>query len=94
MFYDFLLAQHKLYIRIPSHGLYEPVKNSQDIRERKAVRYESNLSLQDEEKLSYASYLDYLRDYLGYQGRLFKKHRKCTPAVHAQVLNRIKKIPL
>ena len=35
-----------------SHGLYEPVKNSQDIRGKKAVRYQSNLSLQDEEKLS------------------------------------------
>ena len=24
---------------IPSHELYEPVKNSQDVREKKAVRY-------------------------------------------------------
>ena len=49
-------------IQTPFHGLYEPVENSQNIRERKAVRYQSNLFLQDEEKLPYATYyLEYLK---------------------------------
>ena len=48
-------------LKVPA-VLYEPGKNSQDIRPRKAVRYQSNLCLQDEEKLSYATYLEYLGD--------------------------------
>ena len=53
------------YISNNSHGLNEPVKNSQNIRERKAVKDQSNLSLQDEEKLFYATYLKYFKR-LGY----------------------------
>ena len=65
-----------------SHGYYEPVKNSQNIRERKAVRYQSNVSLQDEKKkLSYATYLEYLTH-----------HKWCVPVVHAQTLKRIRNI--
>ena len=79
-----------LYLRTPSRGLNEPVKNSHD-GEMKAVIYHSNLSLQDEEKLSYATYFEALR--LGYQRRLFQKHHKCVPAVYAPVLKRMRKIP-
>ena len=55
---------------------------------RKGVRYQSNLSLQNEEELSYATYLEYLKR-LGY----FKRIKWCVPAVHAQILKRIEKIP-
>ena len=34
-------AQCKLYAVTPSHGLYETVKNYQDISEKKTVRYRS-----------------------------------------------------
>ena len=40
-FHDSTSVQYKLYLRIPSDGLNEPVKNSHD-RERKAIRYQFN----------------------------------------------------
>ena len=45
-----------------------------------AVRYQSNLSLQDEEKLSYAIYLEYLRNEatrVGYFKSIASAYRQC-----------------
>ena len=42
MFYDPPPGQYKSYIMIPSRGLCGTVKSYQDIREKKAVRYQSN----------------------------------------------------
>ena len=51
------------------------------------------LCLQYKQNVSYITYLEYLKR-LGYQGRVFQKHRKCIPpAVHAQILDLMGKIP-
>ena len=70
----------------PPIAQYEPVKNTHD-RERKAIRYQFNLSLQD------GNNSHTLPTWNTSEIRLFQTHHKrCVPAVHAQVLKCIRKV--
>ena len=69
----------------PPTAQHEPVKNTHD-RERKTIRYQFNLSLQD------GNNSHTLPTWNTLQIKLFQTHHKrCLPAVHAQVLKCIRK---